>query len=316
MVQELVSYALARLNIRRTTAINENICPKVLFTGMKINFEKELDLEFGRYTEVYDGTDNTSKSRSIPCIALYPCSNSTGSWEFMNLKTKTRVRRSYWKKMKQSELIVEFMQKFDEKAELPAVVEPVLEQEPPQSMDTSTVDPLVEGQAEDSEQAQVVELEDPSVVEQEQVKISEEQVLETEPESPVASHTRQQVGKSILKPSKYSMATKLDKKTEKSPQKLAAIKKAEVKEIKQLFENLEAVEAVHENDVKGHAHGCHMFVFDKHLVDGIFDKCKGHVVLHGNEQDPEMYPDRSSPTVAIHSIFACLTVAAHRVSKK
>ena len=70
MVKDLVSYAVARLNIRRTTAINENICPKVLFTGMKINFEKELDLEFGTYTEVYDGTDNTSKSRSIPCIAL------------------------------------------------------------------------------------------------------------------------------------------------------------------------------------------------------------------------------------------------------
>ena len=174
MVKDLGSYAVARLNIRRMTAINENICPKVLFTGMKINFEKELKLEFGTYTEVYDGTDNTSKSRSIPCIAHYPCSNSTGSWEFMNLKTKTRIRRLYWKKMKQSKLIVKFMQKFDEKAELPAVMEPALEQEPSQSIDTSMIDPLVEGQAEVSEQAQVVELEDLPVVEQEQVKISKE----------------------------------------------------------------------------------------------------------------------------------------------
>ena len=47
-------------------------------------------------------------------------------------------------------------------------------------------------------------------------------------------------------------------------------------------------------------------------MDGTFDKCKGCVVLHGNEQDPEMYPDRSSPIVAVHSIFACLTVAACR----
>ena len=131
---------------------------------MKINFEKELKLEFGTYTEVYDGTDNTLKSCNIPCIALYPCSNSTGSWEFMNLKTKTRVRRSYWKKKKQSELIVEFMRKFEDKTELPAVLEPALEQEPQQSIDTSTTDPLVEEQAEVSEQAQMVELESPPVV--------------------------------------------------------------------------------------------------------------------------------------------------------
>ena len=92
LIRDLVAYAVARINIFRTTAINQNVCPKVLFTRLKINYHKELDLEFGTYAEVYDGTDNT---RSIPCIALYPCSNTTGSWEFMNLKTKTRVRRSH-----------------------------------------------------------------------------------------------------------------------------------------------------------------------------------------------------------------------------
>ena len=54
-----------------------------------------------------------------------------------------------------------------------------------------------------------------------------------------------------------------------------------------------------------------MFTVDKFLAGGAFDKCKGRVVLHGNEQDLEMYPDRSSPTVAVHSIFACLTTVAH-----
>ena len=123
MVKDLVSYAVARLNIRRMTAINENVCPKVLFNGMKINFKKEFELEFGMYTEVYDGTSTTSKSHSIAFIALYLCSNSTGLWEFMNLRTKTRVLHSYWKKMKDNELIVEFMRKFNNKAELPTMVE-------------------------------------------------------------------------------------------------------------------------------------------------------------------------------------------------
>jgi hypothetical protein len=32
LVKDLVAFAVARINIRRTTAINKNVCPKVLFT--------------------------------------------------------------------------------------------------------------------------------------------------------------------------------------------------------------------------------------------------------------------------------------------
>jgi hypothetical protein len=71
----------------------------VLFTGLRVDFRKELSLAFGDYCEVFDGSDNTSKSRSVPCVALYPCSNVTGSWNFYNLLTKKRIRRSIWKKM-------------------------------------------------------------------------------------------------------------------------------------------------------------------------------------------------------------------------
>ena len=73
LVKDLVAYAVARLNIFRTTALTQNVCPTVLFIGLKVNYKKELELAFGDYCEVYDGTDNTSKSRSIPCIALFPC---------------------------------------------------------------------------------------------------------------------------------------------------------------------------------------------------------------------------------------------------
>ena len=127
---------------------------------------------------------------------------------------------------------------------------------------------------------------------------------------PIASRTRQQSGKSILRPSKYSMATKLDKQTERDPKKLEAMKKAEREEVVQLFPDLKAVEAVHEQDVEGKAHGCHIFTVDKFLADGEFNKCKARIVLHGNEQDPNLYVDKSSPTVTIHSIFVCLAVAA------
>jgi hypothetical protein len=42
---------------------------------MRINYKKELELAFGNDVEVYNGMDNTLKSRSIPCIALFQCCN-------------------------------------------------------------------------------------------------------------------------------------------------------------------------------------------------------------------------------------------------
>ena len=78
----------------------------------------------------------------------------------------------------------------------------------------------------------------------------------------------------------------------------------------QIFSDLKAVEAVYKKDVEEKAHGCHIFTVDKFLADGEFDKCKSRTVLHGNEQDPNLYLDKSSPTVAIHSIFVCLAIVA------
>ncbi len=50
---------------------------------------------------------------------------------------------------------------------------------------------------------------------------------------------------------------------------------------------------------------------EKFLADGSFDEVKSRMVTNGDEQDPQLYPNRSSPTVALHSIFTCLAVAAY-----
>jgi hypothetical protein len=43
LVKDLVMYAVSRINICRTTALNVNVCPKVLFTGLRVNYKKELN---------------------------------------------------------------------------------------------------------------------------------------------------------------------------------------------------------------------------------------------------------------------------------
>jgi hypothetical protein len=63
LVGDLVVYCVSRLNIRRTAALAENICPRVLFTGVPMDYKKELTCAFGDYVEAYEGTTNTSRAR-------------------------------------------------------------------------------------------------------------------------------------------------------------------------------------------------------------------------------------------------------------
>ncbi len=79
-VKDLMMYCVSHTNLRRTSALDGTVCRKVLFTGLKPNYRKELSLAFGDYVEVHTGTDNTARERSVPCIALYPVGNATGTW--------------------------------------------------------------------------------------------------------------------------------------------------------------------------------------------------------------------------------------------
>jgi hypothetical protein len=119
--------------------------------------------------------------------------------------------------MKTLELIIDMMNKFDDK------VTPV-----PQELQQETIAEVHEPSACDQQEVEMApELEQPS----EQGTVEEEAQ-----EEPVPSHTRQQSGKSILRPSKYLMATKLDKRTERDPKKLEAMKKADSKKWCRFFQ--------------------------------------------------------------------------------
>jgi hypothetical protein len=109
LVKDLIAYVVSRLNIRRTTALSENVSPRVLFIGTPVDYKKELQVAFGDYVEAYEGTDNTSQARSSACIALHPAGNLSGSWVLWKIETRTRVRRMNMRKMVTSDLIVQAM---------------------------------------------------------------------------------------------------------------------------------------------------------------------------------------------------------------
>ena len=54
-----------------------------------------------------------------------------------------------------------------------------------------------------------------------------------------------------------------------------------------------------------------MFIKEKYLPTGEFEKLKARLVAGGDMQDKTLYDDLSSPTVATSTVFTVLTIAAH-----
>jgi hypothetical protein len=55
-----------------------------------------------------------------------------------------------------------------------------------------------------------------------------------------------------------------------------------------------------------------MFLVNKYNANGEFEKVKARLVADDRDQDPLVYPNKSSPTVAIHSVFTVLGMACEK----
>ena len=53
-----------------------------------------------------------------------------------------------------------------------------------------------------------------------------------------------------------------------------------------------------------------MFVTKKYSATGEYEKTKARLVADGRGQDAKMYPDKSSPTLASHSLWIVLALYA------
>jgi hypothetical protein len=72
-IKDLVTYVVSRMNVRRTSALTDNVCPRVKFTGVKVDYKKEFGLAFGDYVEAYNPraekeSNNILVARTEPCI--------------------------------------------------------------------------------------------------------------------------------------------------------------------------------------------------------------------------------------------------------
>jgi hypothetical protein len=96
------------------------------------------------------------------------------------------------------------------------------------------------------------------------------------------------IRKDVEKPSRYAVATeKIRSGDKQDAQKNEEIKKVNLAEIKQVFQELEALEPVERLQIPANvkALGLHLFTVEKFTAPGEHEKFKSQLVSHGNEQD-------------------------------
>jgi hypothetical protein len=54
------------------TVISQNVCPRVMFTSLKVDYQKELSLTIGDYCKVVNGLDNMLKSKVSHVLPYTP----------------------------------------------------------------------------------------------------------------------------------------------------------------------------------------------------------------------------------------------------
>ena len=315
--KDLVSYVVSRKNLRGSST--SVVSARVKFTGRKPDFKKELSIGYGDYCECYNPaveSKDASKDRTEPCVALYPTGNANGSWWFLNIATKRRVRRTNWTKMVTSNLVVNTMNEFsrsdddaslaeedEEGAEVPTLPEAqqempaaVEEEQPVATVETEEDGDVLPDLTGDSDEEDEPATQQQTVAEEPQEQRRSARIAAGARRSPVryrSFHTSVRKGLKEHGRDAY---------------------KAIVAELRQLLVEKKALKPVHRGDlsVRQLKTAIRSLMFLKTKFDGLgrFEKIKARLVANGKQQDRTLYPDTYSPTVALQSVLMCLTVAA------
>ncbi len=190
---------------------------------------------------------------------------------------------------------------------------------PPTEKNAGSVVGTIEGVADGTEPSMEVvpesrecpELEDQGDEESDDEGDNEEEEESEDDATTVRRSERIQGG--IAKPERYAVVTKKIKQTVKHDKQTGeALKQAKIAEIRQVFDELQALQPVEKSEIPANVKplGSHLFTVEKFLATGQHDKYKSQIVSHGNEQDTLLYLDRSSPTAVVHTIMTALTIAA------
>jgi len=129
-------------------------------------------------------------------------------------------------------------------------------------------------------------------VPQDQGKESDDEAEEEDYED-MTGPTVTRSGREVRRPSRFAVVTKVVRSRWNEKSTSDAIKA----ELTQMFVDLKALQPVKKESTRGaQVLNLHMFLVEKYLANGEYDKTKGRMVADGRDQDPAMFLNKSSPT--------------------
>lgn len=289
LMKSIVFYAVNRLNSRRDYLNTLEASPKILFLGFKHDYKTEFSIGFGDYCEcpcITPTTNRATDQRTESCIALYPCNNRNGSWNFYNISTNTITETN------------------DSNSDA-------------NDIETTTNDDHVDSTVTASEEINNINEEEDN--EEDDYDIIEHEDMD---EMNTTDHfyndsnndddstlTRLRDRSKIKLPARFQVNHISIKRALHEYGKDG--EDAAMKEMNQLLNEKKVMSPVNKNDIPeniGYINS-HMFIKDKQDAQGNHVKYKARLVADGSMQLKELYDDISSPTIKLSSVFTLLSIA-------
>jgi hypothetical protein len=105
-----VLFCVSRLNLLPSATCMDKVSPHEQFTGMKLDYSRDLRCVFCDYVQAtVPNTDNSLSTRTLGCVTLLPTGNLTGSVKMWCLSTKTVLTRDQFRILPMPDLVCEYI---------------------------------------------------------------------------------------------------------------------------------------------------------------------------------------------------------------
>ena len=105
-----VLFCVSRLNLLPSATSLDKVSPTEQFTGIKLDYARDLRCGFCDYVQAtVPDTNNSMSTRTLGCVTLLPTGNSTGSVKMWCLSTKTVLTRDQFRILPMPDLVCEYI---------------------------------------------------------------------------------------------------------------------------------------------------------------------------------------------------------------
>jgi hypothetical protein len=348
LVKHLVKYVATCLNLFPSAQDLDTRSPRERFSGIKPSLASFRGLGFGDYCLVSSELSaaqrrTTTHERTLGAIAVRPCFNTKGTWEFISLLTGNIIHRSAWDLLPVPDEVIRRINGLSASsaaiAELPRAIDQhsnmsggvirnafdALASDDPSSEEPVTADELDEvgissdpiASGRDNETADtIIELDD-----------SQDPEIHPEPDGPITDeladdeavevpHTvMPQAPPPMLRRSERIRAKAYHVSLRRAIEKFGQEgREAAVKEIRQLMEK-RVFEMIPADVPAGRTIPSQLFLREKRDAQGTITKIKGRLVAGGHRQLRNAEADNSSPTISTEALLTVVAVAATKGHK-